>query len=128
MAIDTQELPVAAVRWIVIVVMIAVVYREFTQIFPRKLTPATSTDPGIELESALAVVLLSLVAFPVRIRNDTIEFILVRLFFYWSHNEVTLDRASSKRKNRVYTTLNANTVTLSPPAILFSCQVIRQPE
>ncbi len=47
--IDTQQFPVAAVGWIVIVVVVLVVYREFTKLFTGKFSPATRAYPGIKL-------------------------------------------------------------------------------
>jgi hypothetical protein len=41
-AIETKQLPVAAVCWIIVMVVVLVVNREFPQIFAAKFTATTS--------------------------------------------------------------------------------------
>ena len=56
--IETQQFPVAAVGWIVIVVVVLVVYRKFTKLFTGKFSSATCAYPGINLECSFPVSLL----------------------------------------------------------------------
>jgi hypothetical protein len=58
-AVDTQQLPVAAIRRIVIVVVILMVDREFSNSFARKFAPAPRTDPRKHLERSFPIGLLS---------------------------------------------------------------------
>lgn len=55
MAIDTQQLPVAAVRRVVLVVMILVMDREFTEFLAREFAPAPCADPWEQLERSLPI-------------------------------------------------------------------------
>jgi hypothetical protein len=56
--IETQQFPVGAVGWIVIVVVVLVVYRKFTKLFTGKFSSATCAYPGINLECSFPVSLL----------------------------------------------------------------------
>lgn len=56
--VDTQQFPVAAVRRIVIVVVILVMDREFPNPLTRKFAPAPRADPWKHLERSPAVGLL----------------------------------------------------------------------
>jgi len=57
--VDTQQLPVAAVRRIVVVIVILVMDREFSNLSPREFSPASGTDPRKNLEGSLPIGLLS---------------------------------------------------------------------
>jgi len=59
-AVQAQQLPVAAVGRIVVVVVVLVVHRELAQARAGELAPAASADPGVELERPLAVAGLAL--------------------------------------------------------------------
>jgi hypothetical protein len=54
-AVETQQFPIAAVKRIVLVVVILVVDRELAKSLSRELAPAPSTDPREELEGALPI-------------------------------------------------------------------------
>jgi hypothetical protein len=56
--VDTQQLPVAAVRRVVVVVVIFVMNRELSNSLARKFAPAPSTDPRKHLERSLPIGLL----------------------------------------------------------------------
>jgi len=56
-AVDTQQLPVAAVGGIVVVVVILVMDRELTQSLARELAPAIRTDPREHPERPLPITL-----------------------------------------------------------------------
>lgn len=45
MTVETEQLPVAAVRRIIVMVVVFVMDRELAQLFALKLTSAVSTDP-----------------------------------------------------------------------------------
>ena len=47
MTIQTQQLPIAAIRRIVVVVMISVMHRQFAQIGVGKFPCAASANPGV---------------------------------------------------------------------------------
>ncbi len=56
--VDTQQLPVVAVRRIVVVVVILVMDRELLNFFPREFSSAPGTDPRKNLERSLPIGLL----------------------------------------------------------------------
>ncbi len=58
-AVDTQQLPVAAVRRIVVVVVILVMNRELSNFSPGEFSSAPGTDPRKNLERSLPIGLLS---------------------------------------------------------------------
>lgn len=77
--VHAKQLPVAAVRGIVVVVMIAMVHGELAQIRPRELAPAAPADPRKEPEGLFAIALLPFLADAPRCGNDPIECAGVRL-------------------------------------------------
>lgn len=58
--IETQQLPVAPVGWIVIVVVVLVMDGELAQFLAVKLSSAVRTDPWKHLERVLSIGLLQL--------------------------------------------------------------------
>jgi hypothetical protein len=58
--VETQKLPVASVKWVVIVVVILVVDGELTKFPAGEFAPASATDPRENLESLLPITLLPL--------------------------------------------------------------------
>ena len=60
MTIETQQLPVAPVGWIVIVVVVLVMNGELAQLLAVKLSPAVRTDPWEHFERVLSIGLLQL--------------------------------------------------------------------
>jgi hypothetical protein len=72
-AVDAQQLPVAAVGRVVVVVVVPVVDRQFPEPFSRKLPPAAAADPGKELEGPFAVALLPFPAASPRLGDDPVH-------------------------------------------------------
>jgi hypothetical protein len=62
--VETQQLPVATIGGIVVVVVVFMMDRELTQLFAVKFAPAPRTDPGIHFERLppIGLLLLRLVA------------------------------------------------------------------
>ena len=60
MAIKTKQLPVTAVRWIIVMVVVLVMDRELPQIFAAKLAATTCAYLGVQLQSLRPVALLAL--------------------------------------------------------------------
>ena len=56
-AVEAQQFPVAAVRRVVVMVVILVMDRQLPQLFTGKLTPAAGADPGKKLERSLPIAL-----------------------------------------------------------------------
>ena len=80
MTIQAQQLPVAAVRWIIVMVVVLMVDREFLHVRVVELPRAPATDPRIHLQRLAPVRLLALILGPPRIRHDLIEPFARRLF------------------------------------------------
>ncbi len=59
MAVDAKEFPVAAVRRVVVMVVVLVMDREFLELFALELTSAAPADMRKKFERALAVGLLT---------------------------------------------------------------------
>src|SRR5262249_11740646 len=72
-AVRAQQLPVAAVRRVVVVIVITVMNFEQLQIGMSEVAAATSANPRIDLERLLAISLGALFTRAPRFSNDTIE-------------------------------------------------------
>ena len=72
-AVRAQELPVAPIGRIVVVVVIAVVDFEKLQIGVGELASATAADPGIDLECSLAIARGALFACAPSFGDDAVE-------------------------------------------------------
>ena len=71
-AVEAQQFPVAAVGWIVVVVVIPVVDCEFMKVFAREFAPASSADPRIHLERLFPIALLALLSGMSGFRNGAV--------------------------------------------------------
>jgi len=78
-AVETEQFPIAAVRWIVVVVVVPVVDRQFMEILPGEFPCAAATDPGIHLQRLFSVTLLTLFPVPSRFGDDPVESVVS----YW---------------------------------------------
>lgn len=79
--IKAKQFPVAAVRWIVIVVVIFVVNGEFPQPLATEFTTATGTDPWIQFECLSPVAPLPLSLLSPSHRDNLV--VNVKLFLYF---------------------------------------------
>src|SRR5690606_30892582 len=73
MAVHAQQLPVAAVGRVVVVVVVAVVDRQFLHVGAGELAGAAATDPRVHLERPLAVSLLALGGRAARFGDDAVQ-------------------------------------------------------
>src|SRR5699024_5747109 len=85
-------LPVAAIGRIVVVVVVAVMHRQFPQVGAGELARAAAADPRVHLQGALAVVACALVRSAPGICDDAVEVRLVG----GGHGLLEIDRASPK--------------------------------
>src|SRR5690349_9008814 len=60
MAVQTQQFPVAAIDRVIVVIVIAVMNGQLTQVGAREFAPAATANPGINLERLLAIALFAL--------------------------------------------------------------------
>ena len=72
-AINAEQLPVAAVRRVVVMIVVAVMYGQLTQILTGEFTRATPTDPRIEFQGLFAIALLALLTRAPRLGNNPVE-------------------------------------------------------
>src|SRR5579862_153337 len=72
-AVKAQQLPVAAVRRIVVVIVVTMVHGELAQISARELASTAPADPGIDLKRPLAIAPLPLLGSAARIGHEAIE-------------------------------------------------------
>lgn len=54
-AIEAEKFPVAAIGWVVVVVMVAVMHGQFAQIGDGKLAGTAAANPRVHFQGALAV-------------------------------------------------------------------------
>ena len=71
--VDTQQLPVAAVGRVVVVVMVPVMHRELAQVLAREFARAAPANPRIDLERSLSILLLALLPVTPRLGDDPIQ-------------------------------------------------------
>jgi len=75
--IDAEQLPVAAVGRIVIMIVIAVMNGQFTQVGQGKLPGATTANPRIYLESAFPIAIFPGFAGLSRIQHESVKAVVV---------------------------------------------------
>lgn len=61
-AVDAQQLPVAAIGWIVVVIVVAVMDRQLAQVGPCEFTAATTADPRNSRQARTTTSMLSTIA------------------------------------------------------------------
>ena len=74
MALETQQFPIAAVRWIVVVVVILMMDCKLAQSFACEFTAAPSTDVGENLQRSVPISRQPLPSISSSLGNDLIEF------------------------------------------------------
>ena len=75
--VETQQLPVATVGRIVIVVVVLMMDRELAKFLALKIAPAPRTDPGIDLERLLPITLLPLLPVAPGLGYNPVESVFV---------------------------------------------------
>lgn len=77
MAINAQQFPVATIRGIVVVVMVAMMYREFGKVGACEFPLASTANPGVHFQGLFPVTFLPLILLTPGIGNDLIQFVLL---------------------------------------------------
>lgn len=72
MTVDAKKFPVAAVRWIIIVVVVRVMHSELMNRLMRKFPSASRADPWKELQSTLPITALALLSGADRFGDDLV--------------------------------------------------------
>jgi len=75
--VETQQLPVAAVGRIVVMVVVFVMDRELAKFSALEFSPAARTDPGKKLECFLPVTLLTLMLAAPGLRDNPLYLVPV---------------------------------------------------
>lgn len=81
-AVDAQQLPVAAVGGIVVVVMVAVVNGQFAHARTGELPAAAPAYPGVQFERSLAVSGFAQFALFAGFGDDAVEACVIGFFLY----------------------------------------------
>ena len=71
--VQTEQLPIAAIRRVVVVIVITVMNGQLTQIDACEHSSAAATDPRIDLQRALTIALSALVGGASRVGHDSIQ-------------------------------------------------------
>ena len=71
-AVKAQQLPIAPVRRIVVMIVVTVMYGQLAQILPGEFTCAAPTHPRIKLERLFTIALLPLFARATRLGNNPV--------------------------------------------------------
>jgi len=72
-AIQAKQFPVAAIKRVVVVIMVLVVHGQLAQSFSGKFPAAASADPWEQFKRAFAVGRLAFVAVPASLGYDAVE-------------------------------------------------------
>lgn len=83
--IDAQKLPIAAIRRVIVMIVVAVVDRELLNVVAGEFPSATPADPWIELERLLAVALFPRLPVLPGFGHQLIQFAGICLRFLRSH-------------------------------------------
>ena len=70
--VETQQLPIAAVPRIIVVVVVLVMDRELTKLFAIKFASAPGTDPRVNLECSLPIGLFALLPVAPSLGNNSV--------------------------------------------------------
>lgn len=74
-AVHAQEFPVASIRRVVVVIVIAVMDCEFAKVGSGAFARAATTDPWIKLERLLPLALFALYGSTASVRHDAVQFV-----------------------------------------------------
>jgi hypothetical protein len=85
MTINAQQLPIAPVGWIIVMVVVFVVDRQLTQSLALKFAPAAGADPGKNLECLFAIALKPLLAAGAGLSDDPVHPVTIQTLFLSRH-------------------------------------------
>lgn len=80
MAVEAKKFPIAAIRRIVVMIVVTMMHRQFAQIGLSKGTGAATTNPWIDLERLIAIRFLTIFGRLACLRDDTVKFAVIRWF------------------------------------------------
>lgn len=71
--IDTEILPVTAIRWIIVMIMVLMMDSQLAKIIAGKFTPASAADPGVNAQRLFAISLVPIIPRATRPCDGLIE-------------------------------------------------------
>ena len=80
MAVQTQQLPVAAIAWVVVVIVVPVMNGQLTKVSVREFAPAATADPWIDLQRLLSITLFARCSSPAGLGHYAVQFARVFRF------------------------------------------------
>src|SRR3954462_10406193 len=80
MAIQTQQLPVAAIGWVVVVIVVPMMNGQLTKVSVREFATAATADPRIDLQRLLSIALFARCGSPAGLGHYAIQFAWVFRF------------------------------------------------
>ncbi len=72
-AVEAEQFPVAAVGWVVPMIVVAVMYGEFAQVAAGEFAGATTADPGVDFQGLLAITLFAGVCLAAGFCDDAVK-------------------------------------------------------
>ena len=72
-AVQTKQFPIAAVQWVVVVIVVLMVNRQLAQAYARELAAASPANPWKQFERPLAIGCFTLLALAASLGNDAVE-------------------------------------------------------
>ena len=78
--VQAQQFPVAAIRWVVVVIVVTVMNGQLTKIGVCEFAAAATADPWIDLERLLAVALRARFGIAARVAHNPVELVGVGRF------------------------------------------------
>jgi len=76
--VKAQQLPVAAIKWVVVVIVVSVMNRQFGEVLKAELSRAAATDPGVELQGSFPIAFLAILLVLAGIGHHLIQFVVVK--------------------------------------------------
>ena len=76
MAIDAEQFPIAAVRWVIVMIVIAVMHGKFGEVGAGKFTLTATANPRIQLYRLLTITSLTLFLVSPSIGNNFVQLVI----------------------------------------------------
>ena len=98
MTINAQQLPVAAIERIVVVVMILMMNGQFIEILGSKFPRTPAANPGVHLERPFPVSIFFKLLIALDLTDKLLHFIFIEGCLFHGHDEKFSDAVLFKRK------------------------------
>lgn len=98
MAVNAQQFPIAAIGWIVVVIMILMVNGQFAKIFGGKFPRAPAANPRVHLQRPFPVSVFFKLLIALDLVDKLLHFIFVEGCLFHGHDEKFSNAVQLKRK------------------------------